>query len=185
MAGGETVIVRRIRVLINIFASLIKAFLNALPNDGVFCRLRGRYHRILGFDIHPRAILFRNVSLLGKIKMGEGSSISDNCCLNGASVGITIGKEVMIAPGCVIVAFNHAYSDINLPMSKQGWVEKPIFIEDDVWIGANCTITCGVTIGRGSIVGAGAVVTRDVPSNTIVGGIPAVKIGMRQIPNGD
>lgn len=176
---------RWFRVIINILASLLKTFLNALPNDGIFCRLRGKYHRVLGFDIHPKAVLFRNVSLLGKIQMGEGSSISDNCCLNGASEGIFIGRDVMIAPGCVIVAFNHACSDVNLPMSKQGWVEKPIIIEDDVWIGANCTITCGVTIGRGSIVGAGAVVTRDVASCVIVGGIPAKIIGVRQISKGD
>jgi len=184
VAAGERSLLERLTVAGNLLSSLVKTGLNALPNDGVFCRLRGRYHRRLGFQIAPTAILFRNVTLLGKISMGAGSSISDNCSLNGASCGIEIGEDVMIAPGCVIVAFNHAYARLDIPMSRQGWVEKPVRIEDDVWIGANCTVTCGVTIGKGSIVAAGSVVNRDVEPYSIVGGVPARKLAERRESQG-
>ncbi|WP_165251625.1 DapH/DapD/GlmU-related protein [Adlercreutzia sp. ZJ304] len=52
----------------------------------------------------------------------------------------------------------------------------PIHIEDDVWIGSGAIVLPGVRIGRGSVVAAGAVVTKDVPSMTVVGGIPAKPI---------
>jgi acetyltransferase-like isoleucine patch superfamily enzyme len=58
-------------------------------------------------------------------------------------------------------------------MIRQPLLEAPIVIEDDVWIGANCTITAGVTIRTGAIVAANSVVTRDVGVNEIVGGTPA------------
>lgn len=52
-------------------------------------------------------------------------------------------------------------------------------IEDDVWIGANVTITAGITIGRGSVLAAGAVVTKDVPPFSIMGGVPARRLRSR------
>jgi len=84
---------------------------------------------------------------------------------------VTIGDYCMIGPNSVISTVNH-------PMTAKGRREKlsiiePVVIGDDVWIGANCTILPGVTIGNNVIVAAGAVVTKDVPDNSIVGGIPA------------
>ena len=59
---------------------------------------------------------------------------------------------------------------------------KPVVMGKKVWIGANCTLLPGVTIGDNAIIAAGAVVTKDVEENTIVGGVPAKKIGI--IPEG-
>ena len=151
----------------------LMAFLFSLPNDIVSCLLRRAVLMRMGFDIAPGAVIYRHVLLLGRIKMGAGSSISNNCCLNGASAGIRIGCDVMIAPNCCIVAFDHGTALNGLPMIRQPLVEAPIVIEDDVWIGANCTVTAGVTIRRGAVVAANSVVTRDVGPNEIVGGTPA------------
>jgi galactoside O-acetyltransferase len=118
-------------------------------------------------------LIYRHVLLLGRIEMGAGSSVSNNSCLNGASAGIRIGRDVMIAPNCCLVAFNHGTALNGTPMIRQALAEAAIVIEDDVWIGANCTITPGVTIHRGAIVAANSVVTRDVGPNEIVGGTPA------------
>lgn len=63
--------------------------------------------------------------------------------------------------------------DTNKLIDEQGVSTQPVVISDDVWIGANAVILPGVTIGRHCVIAAGAVVTKDVPDNTLVGGIPA------------
>ena len=86
----------------------------------------------------------------------------------------------MIAPGCIFVAFDHGFDRFDIPMNQQPFTEAPIIIEDDVWIGANCTITKGVRIQTGSIVAANSVVTKDVLPFSIVGGVPAKLIKSRK-----
>ena len=80
---------------------------------------------------------------------------------------ITIGKNVFI--NVVLATLNHARP----PMDRSSMIPAPIHIGKHVWIGANATVLPGVTIGDGAIVAAGAVVAKDVPENTIVGGVPA------------
>lgn len=162
-----------LRLLRHVLWEAAMALLGALPNDPVSCRIRRRGYRVLGFDLASHALVYRHVLLLGRVELGEASSISNNCCVNGAAVGIRIGRDVMIAPNCCLVAFNHGTALDGTPMIRQPLVEAPIVIEDDVWIGANCTITAGVTIRHGAIVAANSVVTRDVGPNEIVGGTPA------------
>lgn len=92
---------------------------------------------------------------------------------------VYIGDHVMIGPGTSIITVNHPLS----PAGRRRHLAqaKPVHIGDDVWIGANCTILPGVTLGNNVVVAAGAVVTKDVPSNSIVAGVPAHVI--RTIPD--
>ena len=166
----------RLRYLLR---EIVTAFAALLPNDVLSCRVRRWVYNQLGMQIGERALIYRNVLLLGRIRLGEGSSISNNSCLNGASVGIDIGRDVMIAPNCCLVAFNHGTVLSGMPMIRQPLAESPIVVEDDVWIGANCTITAGVTIRTGAVVAANSVVTRDVGPNEIVGGAPARLLKLR------
>lgn len=83
--------------------------------------------------------------------------------------GIFIGDGALIGHNVVLATLNHALS----PRDRASMIPAPIHIGRDVWIGANATVLPGVTIGDGAIVAAGAVVTKDVPANTIVGGVPA------------
>lgn len=94
---------------------------------------------------------------------------------------VHIGDYCMIGPNTLITTVNH-------PLSPKGRRErlaqaKPVTIGNDVWIGGNCTILPGVTIGSNVVVAAGAVVTRDVPDNCVVAGIPAQKI--KDLEEGD
>lgn len=84
---------------------------------------------------------------------------------------VRIGDNALIAPGTVITTVNHAFT----PKRRAEGIctAKPVNIGNDVWIGANVTILSGVTIGDNVIIAAGAVVTKDVPSNSLVGGVPA------------
>lgn len=91
----------------------------------------------------------------------------------------TAGNDVMIGPHTLITTVNH-------PLSPKGRREalgqgKPVVIGNDVWIGGNVTILPGVTIGNNVVIAAGAVVTKDVPDNSLVGGVPARII--REIEN--
>jgi len=79
----------------------------------------------------------------------------------------------------MIMTFDHDFSSAKVPMNKLSVIDKPTIIEDNVWIGGNCSILGGVTIGQGSIVAAGSVVTKDVSPNSIVGGVPAKFIRSR------
>jgi len=155
------------------------ALLSALPNDPLSCLIRRHAYRRLGFGLSKSSLVYRHVLLLGRIHIGAGSSISNGCVLNGASAGLRIGRDVMIAPNCCIVAFDHGMVLNGTPMIRQPLIEAPILIDDDVWIGANCCVTAGVTIHTGAVVAANSVVTRDVGPNEIVGGTPARLIRYR------
>ena len=84
---------------------------------------------------------------------------------------IYIGDDVMIGPNTLITTVGHPISP-KARKARMG-VCKPIHIGNNVWMGGNVTVLPGITIGDNAILAAGAVVTRDVPSNTIVAGVPA------------
>ncbi len=87
---------------------------------------------------------------------------------------VTIGDYVMIGPNTLITTVNHPLS----PAGRRRHLgqARPVAIGRDVWIGGNCTILPGVTIGNNAVIAAGAVVTKDVPDNCVVAGVPARKI---------
>ena len=115
-----------------------------------------------------------------KIEIGDKFTCNSNVMINSRGIGeIKIGKNVLIGPNSVLRSNNHNYKIFQKPINEQGMSEGKISIEDDVWIGSNVVILPNVTIGKGSIVAAGAVVTSNVESFTIVGGVPATQIGIR------
>lgn len=116
----------------------------------------------------------------GSVNIGDYCSINSGVTIYGTGA-VTIANYVRIAANTVIVASTHNFADGDVPIFRQGITARGITIEEDVWIGANCTLLDGVRIGRGSIIAAGAVVNRDVPPECIVGGVPARKIGERAL----
>ena len=112
------------------------------------------------------------------MKLGDWVFINRNTTFSTPH-GMTIGNYVMIGSNCLFASVHHNFDDWTKPMIFQKPEIRPIVIEDDVWIGANVTVLGGVTIKRGAIVAAGAVVTKDVESYTIVGGVPAKMIKPR------
>ena len=102
------------------------------------------------------------------ITIGRDVFINAGCKFQDQG-GITIGDGALIGHGVVLATLNH---DLD-PAKRQMLHPAPIRIGRGVWIGANATVTAGVTIGDNAVVAAGAVVVRDVPADTIVGGVPA------------
>ncbi|MBQ9032128.1 MAG: sugar O-acetyltransferase [Parasporobacterium sp.] len=105
---------------------------------------------------------------------GKNITIGDNVFINADCKfqdqgGIFVDDGALIGHGVVLATLNH---DMD-PEKRQQLHPAPIHIGKRVWIGANAVITAGVSIGDNSVVAAGAVVTKDVPANTVVGGVPA------------
>ena len=109
----------------------------------------------------------------GTITMGNNVFLGDFSSINANDATITIGNNVAIGPMTLIQGANHAMDRLDIPIVQQGHIPATVTIEDDVWIAAHCTILPGVHIASGAVIGAGAVVTKDVPKNAVVGGIPA------------
>lgn len=114
------------------------------------------------------AKIYRGNELLGPVTIGERSFINRDGYVRSQ---VTIGSRVAIGAYCRLVTDGHELGGAAQRAGKL--TVTPIVIEDGVFIGANVTVIGGVTIGAGSIVGAGAVVTKDVPPNSVVGGVPA------------
>jgi len=107
--------------------------------------------------------------------IGEDTIIGDHATLDGRAK-LVIGNHVDIASEVMIFNSEHDIHSQNFAP-----IESPVIINDYVFIGPRAIILPGVTIGKGAVIAAGAVVTKDVPSLTIVGGVPARPIGKRQL----
>jgi acetyltransferase-like isoleucine patch superfamily enzyme len=114
---------------------------------------------------------FRDLPNAG-ITIGRDSLIGEYCVIRGQG-GVTIGDRVYTSPFTQIIAVNHVFDDPTRPFVEQGITAEGIVIEDDVWLGAGAVITDGVRVGKGAVVAANAVVTKDVPPDTVVAGVPA------------
>jgi len=102
------------------------------------------------------------------IHLGKNVFINSGCKFQDQG-GIYIDDNVLIGHNVVLATLNH----VEDPKHRGDLIPKPIHIKKGVWIGSNATVLQGVTINENAIVAAGAVVTKDVPSNSIVGGVPA------------
>lgn len=110
-----------------------------------------------------------------ELSLGNNISIHPFCYIESLG-GISIGNDVSIAHNTSILSVNHTWEDKSLPIKYNEIRKSPVIIEDDVWVGCGCRIMAGTTIHRHSVLAAGAVVTKDVDSNTVAGGVPAKKL---------
>lgn len=137
-----------------------------LPPDEV----RQLLGRIWGQPLDPSVRMFPPFyTAFGKLThVGREVFINFGCTFLDQG-GITLEDGVFIGPGVKIVTENHPEN----PESRHRLLVKPVVVRSNAWIGAGAIILPGVTVGRNAIVAAGAVVTKDVPDDAIVGGIPA------------
>jgi acetyltransferase-like isoleucine patch superfamily enzyme len=137
--------------------------------------VRALLERLTGRPVDASVTLFppflcefgRNLTL------GAGVFINMGCRFQDAG-GLTIGDGTLIGHGCTLTTLNHSVD----PARRADMVPAPVVIGRKVWLGAGVTVVPGVTIGDGAVVGAGAVVTRDVPANAVVAGVPARLVRM-------
>lgn len=139
---------------------------NASDSD----EIRNLLSQITGSEIDASVAVFTPLHInYGKhTKIGKNVFINFDCVFLDLG-GITIEDNVLIAPKVSLLSEGHPIE----PENRNALVPKAIHIKKNAWIGAGATILQGVTIGKNSVVAAGSVVSKDVPDNTIVGGIPA------------
>ena len=115
----------------------------------------------------------------GFIRIGKNVTIHSFCFLSGGG-GIRIGDNCRISNSNCIIAFNHTYKSKDKLIKDQGLENLGIEIDEDCWIGSNCSILGGTKLGRGCVVGAGSVVNKEFPPYSVIAGVPAKIIGKRE-----
>ncbi|MGG7466697.1 MULTISPECIES: DapH/DapD/GlmU-related protein [Bacteroidota] len=171
LRNGETVSCNDPQAYKMIAASYAtKKLLNQMNNSADPSEIRALLSEITGSEIDATVTVFTPLQMnYGKhTKIGKNVFINFDCVFLDLG-GITIEDGVLIAPKVSLLSEGHPIN----PEERSSLMVGHIHIKKNAWIGANATILPGVTIGENAVVAAGAVVSKDVPDNTIVGGIPA------------
>ena len=158
------------------FSFLLADFLLKFIPAFVGGRLRVKILRLAGLSIGKKSIIMGRPRFIGgpdmvkNFEIGPSGFINVDCFFDLAAP-INIGENVSIGPKSMLITGAHHVGDED---NRCGDLEpRAIIIGDGVWLGARCIILPGVSIGRGSVVAAGAVVTKEVPVNVMVAGVPA------------
>ncbi len=133
-------------------------------------QVRSRLSDIIGTAIDPSTTIFPpfHTNFGRFIRLGKNVFINHACSFLDIG-GITIEDDVQIGPHVNLTSENHPLD----PADRKTLLLQPVIIRRNAWIGAGATILPGITIGENAIVAAGSVVSRDVPPNTVVAGVPA------------
>lgn len=162
---------------------MLMAGLRRLSTEITVWRSHSIARRGIGLHVGARCKLWAPDS----IEIGEHVYIGKDVHVEA---NLTIGNFVLIANRVGILGrIDHDFRRIGFPVRYAPWIGQPgfdeierrqrVIIQDDVWIGFGATLLTGVCIGRGAVVAAGSVVTKDVAAYSIVGGVPAKKLGDR------
>ena len=118
----------------------------------------------------------------GTVEIGEKTVIGQECTIS-AYQRVRIGEQCVIADRAMFIDFDHGVVEVERPIRVQGIYKRDVEVGSNVWIGYGACILRGVRVGDNAIVGTNSVVTRDVPANAVVAGIPARIIRMREAPS--
>ncbi len=117
----------------------------------------------------------------GVVEIGSKTVLGQECTIS-AYGRVRIGEQCVIADRAMFIDFDHGVVEVERPIRKQGIYTRDVVVGSNVWIGYGACILRGVRVGDNSIIGTNSVVTKDVPANAVVAGIPAKIIRMRDAP---
>lgn len=117
----------------------------------------------------------------GLVEIGKKTVIGQECTIS-AYQRVRIGEQCVIADRAMFIDFDHGVVEVERPIRLQGIYTRGVEVGSNVWIGYGACVLRGVRVGDNSIVGTNSVVTKDVPANAVVAGIPARVIRMREPP---
>jgi acetyltransferase-like isoleucine patch superfamily enzyme len=117
----------------------------------------------------------------GLVEIGAKTVLGQECTIS-AYKHVRIGEQCVIADRAMFIDFDHGVVEVERPIRRQGIYTRDVEVGSNVWIGYGACILRGVSVGDNAIVGTNAVVTKDVPANAVVGGVPARIVRMRDAP---
>jgi acetyltransferase-like isoleucine patch superfamily enzyme len=117
----------------------------------------------------------------GRVEIGAKTVMGQECTIS-AYQHVRIGEQCVIADRAMFIDFDHGVVEVDRPIRRQGIYKRDVIVGSNVWIGYGACILRGVSVGDNSIVGTNSVVTKDIPANAVVAGIPARIIRMREAP---
>jgi acetyltransferase-like isoleucine patch superfamily enzyme len=117
----------------------------------------------------------------GSVEIGAKTVMGQECTIS-AYQHVRIGEECVIADRAMFIDFDHGVVEVERPIRLQGIYKRDVEVGNNVWIGYGACILRGVSVGDNAVIGTNAVVTKDVPANAVVAGIPARIVRMRKAP---
>jgi acetyltransferase-like isoleucine patch superfamily enzyme len=117
----------------------------------------------------------------GEVSIGAKTVMGQECTIS-AYQHVEIGRECIVADRAMLIDFDHGVVEVERPIRLQGIYKRDVRVGHNVWMGYGACILRGVSVGSNAIVGTSAVVTRDVPENAVVAGVPARIVRMRAAP---
>jgi acetyltransferase-like isoleucine patch superfamily enzyme len=117
----------------------------------------------------------------GEVSIGAKTVMGQECTIS-AYQHVSIGRECIVADRVMLIDFDHGVVEVERPIRLQGIYKRDVRVGSNVWMGYGACILRGVSVGHNSIVGTNAVVTKNVPENAVVGGVPAKVLRMREAP---
>jgi acetyltransferase-like isoleucine patch superfamily enzyme len=119
----------------------------------------------------------------GEVEIGAKSVLGQECTIS-AFQSVRIGRECIVADRVMLIDFDHGVVEVERPIRAQGIYKRDVRVGHNCWIGYGACILRGATVGDNCIIGTSTVVTKDVPDNAVVGGVPARLLRMREAPDG-
>jgi acetyltransferase-like isoleucine patch superfamily enzyme len=117
----------------------------------------------------------------GLVSIGAKTVLGQECTIS-AFQHVSIGRECILADRVMLIDFDHGVTEVDRPIRLQGIYKRDVRVGNNVWIGYGACVLRGVTVGDNCIVGTNSVLTREVPENAVVAGVPARMIRMRPTP---
>ncbi len=117
----------------------------------------------------------------GEVHVGAKTVIGQECTIT-CFQHVSIGRECILADRVMLIDFDHGVVEVERPIRRQGIYKRDVRVGHNVWVGYGACFLRGVTVGDNAIVGTSTVVTKDVPADAVVGGVPARVLRMRAKP---
>lgn len=172
----------RVARLSKLVFKLVYALLKPLPPAQPVNRFRGWVAGLFMKKAGKNLRIYNNVSLSNprNISIGDNVVINPGCFLVASEAELVIGDDTLLAPRCFLETMNHRFDALDVPIRLQGHTASPIYIGKDCWLAYGVVVLPGITIGEGVVVGAYGMVNKNLDPFTINVGNPIRCVGERK-----